>query len=56
MIGRLSLIGLALAMLIPGARAEETQLHIYNWSDYIAPDTIANFDEGDRDRRHLRCL
>ncbi len=23
--------------------AEEKLLHIYNWSDYIAPDTIANF-------------
>ena len=26
-----------------GARAEEKRLHVYNWSDYIAPDTIANF-------------
>ena len=26
-----------------GAAAEEKRLHIYNWSDYIAPDTIANF-------------
>jgi putrescine transport system substrate-binding protein len=25
------------------ARAEEPLLHVYNWSDYIAPDTIANF-------------
>ena len=25
------------------AAAEEKRLHIYNWSDYIAPDTIANF-------------
>src|SRR6476646_10914222 len=23
--------------------AEESRLHVYNWSDYIAPDTIANF-------------
>jgi putrescine transport system substrate-binding protein len=23
--------------------AEEKRLHVYNWSDYIAPDTIANF-------------
>ncbi len=34
---------LALAVLPFGARAEAPQLHIYNWSDYIAPDTIANF-------------
>lgn len=23
--------------------AEEKRLHVYNWSDYIGPDTIANF-------------
>ena len=45
LIGRLCLIGLALAILIPGARAEEPLLHIYNWSDYIAPDTVANFEK-----------
>ncbi len=27
------------------ARAEEKVLNIYNWSDYIAPDTIANFEK-----------
>ena len=41
--GRLCLIGLALAVLAPCAQAEEAVLHIYNWSDYIAPDTVANF-------------
>ncbi len=45
--GRFCLIAVALAALPlvmpPGARAEEKLLHIYNWSDYIAPDTIANF-------------
>jgi putrescine transport system substrate-binding protein len=40
---RLCLIALASAVLMPAARAEEPHLHIYNWSDYIAPDTIANF-------------
>lgn len=25
------------------AMAEEKTLHVYNWSDYIAPDTLANF-------------
>jgi len=45
LICRLCLIGLALAVLMPGARAEEPVLHIYNWSDYIAPDTIANFQK-----------
>ena len=40
---RLCLIALATALLMPGARAEEPRLHIYNWSDYIAPATILNF-------------
>ncbi|HEX3953090.1 MAG TPA: polyamine ABC transporter substrate-binding protein [Stellaceae bacterium] len=39
----LCLLGLMLAGLPVGARAEEPVLHVYNWSDYIAPDTIANF-------------
>jgi putrescine transport system substrate-binding protein len=39
------LIGLAVALLACPARAEEARLHIYNWSDYIAPDTVANFEK-----------
>src|SRR5881227_2656307 len=31
------------ALPLFGAGAEEKRLHIYNWSDYIAPDTLANF-------------
>src|SRR3954466_16431240 len=27
------------------AAAEESVLHVYNWSDYIAPDTIAGFEK-----------
>src|SRR6185437_9579154 len=42
---RLALIALALAAPPLGAHAEEARLHIYNWSDYIAPDTIANFEK-----------
>src|SRR6201992_2331727 len=34
---------LATALWAGGALAEEALLHVYNWSDYIAPDTIANF-------------
>jgi putrescine transport system substrate-binding protein len=45
MIGRLCLIGLGLAVMTPGAQAEAKRLHIYNWSDYIAPDTVANFEK-----------
>ena len=35
----------ALLTLVPLASraAEAAALHVYNWSDYIAPDTIANF-------------
>jgi putrescine transport system substrate-binding protein len=39
------LAALAVASLVPGARAEEPVLHVYNWSDYIAPDTIPNFEK-----------
>jgi len=45
LIRRLCPIGLALAFLLQGARAEEPVLHIYNWSDYIAPGTVANFEK-----------
>src|ERR1700752_3651839 len=38
---RLSLFALLLWPF--AAAAEEPVLHVYNWSDYIAPDTIANF-------------
>ena len=37
----LTLVLAALPLLAAGA--EEKRLHIYNWSDYIAADTIANF-------------
>src|SRR5436853_7100380 len=40
---RLFLIALLLWPL--AAAAEEPVLHVYNWSDYIAPDTIANFEK-----------
>ncbi|MFN3618541.1 MAG: spermidine/putrescine ABC transporter substrate-binding protein PotF, partial [Aquabacterium sp.] len=34
----------AVAALGPAQADEEKVLHIYNWSNYIAPDTIANFE------------
>src|SRR6266699_3259025 len=43
-----AILGLCLValMLWPlAAAAEEPILHVYNWSDYIAPDTIANFEK-----------
>ncbi len=34
------------ALLLTGATAASAQeLHIYNWSDYIADDTLANFEQ-----------
>jgi putrescine transport system substrate-binding protein len=47
---RLSLAALLVAALplataAAAATAEEPVLHVYNWSDYIAPDTIANFQK-----------
>src|SRR6266853_1755505 len=43
---RLSLAALlAAALPLATAAAEEPVLHVYNWSDYIAPDTIANFQK-----------
>jgi putrescine transport system substrate-binding protein len=41
---RIVALVLALALAASAARAEEKLLNIYNWSDYIAPDTIANFE------------
>ncbi|WP_338847516.1 polyamine ABC transporter substrate-binding protein [Massilia sp. W12] len=35
----------ALAICSSGAQAEEKVLNIYNWSDYIADDTIKNFEK-----------
>ncbi|WP_397450364.1 extracellular solute-binding protein [Pseudomonas sp. NA-150] len=37
----LSLMGAVAA----AAQADDKVLHVYNWSDYIAPDTIANFEK-----------
>jgi putrescine transport system substrate-binding protein len=36
---------LALASTAAWSQQEEKVLNIYNWSDYIAPDTIANFEK-----------
>jgi putrescine transport system substrate-binding protein len=40
----LSLLLLTLS-LVGRAAAEEPRLNVYNWSDYIAPDTIPNFQK-----------
>src|SRR6202140_991995 len=41
----LLLLGLLLLWPLAVGAAEEPVLHVYNWSDYIAPDTIANFEK-----------
>jgi putrescine transport system substrate-binding protein len=38
------LVLLAAMLGARGAGAEEPVLHVYNWSDYIAPDTIPKFE------------
>ncbi len=41
-----TLLALSLMGAMAGAaQADDKVLHIYNWSDYIAPDTIANFEK-----------
>ncbi|MCX7079413.1 MAG: polyamine ABC transporter substrate-binding protein [Pseudomonas sp.] len=41
-----TLLALSLMGVIAGAaQADDKVLHVYNWSDYIAPDTIANFEK-----------
>ena len=38
-------LGLVLAASAAVAQEEEKVLNIYNWSDYIAEDTIRNFEK-----------
>ena len=41
-----TLLALSLMGAMAGAaQADSKVLHVYNWSDYIAPDTIANFEK-----------
>ena len=34
-----------LVLILPMSLSAKEELFIYNWSDYIAEDTIANFEE-----------
>jgi putrescine transport system substrate-binding protein len=38
-----TLLALSLVALAGTASADDKVLHVYNWSDYIAPDTVDNF-------------
>ncbi len=44
-IALLSLASASLWCAAPQASAIETRLNIYNWSDYIAEDTVSNFEK-----------
>jgi putrescine transport system substrate-binding protein len=44
MVARILLAALAVLILAGPARAEDKLLNIYNWSDYIAPDTVKRFE------------
>ncbi len=35
--------GALMAVSAGSLAAEQKTLHVYNWSDYIAPDTVAEF-------------
>ena len=37
--------GALMAVSAGSLAAEQKNLHVYNWSDYIAPDTVANFEK-----------
>lgn len=40
------LLATALSMAVAlGVQAEQRQLNVYHWSDYVAPDTISNFEK-----------
>lgn len=41
-----SLLAFSVAAVVSGvAAAGDKTVHVYNWSDYIAPDTVANFEK-----------
>ncbi len=45
LLSSLVLAGLIGGVALPAAAEEEKVLNIYNWSDYIAADTVANFEK-----------
>src|ERR1700681_4452168 len=44
-ISRVAFAALVFGLGSLAASAEEAPLNVYNWSDYIAPDTVANFSK-----------
>lgn len=45
MIGRLTLTALVALAAVPALAQDKNVIHVYNWSDYIAEDTIKKFEE-----------
>ena len=45
MIGKTALALSVAAALVGAAQAEDKVVHVYNWSDYIAEDTVTNFEK-----------
>ena len=43
----------ALVMMSTGAMAEDKVLHVYNWSDYIAPNTLEDFQKALWEKKKL---
>ena len=40
-----ALLAALLSTPLAAAQAEEKVLHVYNWTDYVAEDTVANFEK-----------
>jgi len=40
-----TLLAVSLGMLVGTVQADNKVLHVYNWSDYIAPETVAKFEK-----------
>ena len=38
------LLSAALALALPALAASKDQLHLYNWNNYIAPETVKRFE------------
>ena len=43
--GKTLLAAALMGAMATAVQADDKTLHVYNWSDYIAPDTIANFEK-----------
>ena len=48
--------GALMAVSAGSLAAEQKTLHVYNWSDYIAPDTVANLKKRPALKWSTTCL